>query len=131
MKNKFNQISSFLAFIIWGSWAYFINMDSDNALISALIQGLYSALMSLSIICFVDYFYTLLPKKSIYFILPSILTIMITTILIIIIHFVINTYDILNTITPPIIIAFLFSLYTTLKIKKGTTQCLITNQEDL
>lgn len=111
--NKFKYISSLLAFIIWSIWTYFVNLQSDHVLISSLTQGVYSAVVTLFMISLIQYFYNLLPKNGIYFILPSIFTVTITTILIVCIHLLINTYDVFYTVLPTIFVAFLFSLYTT------------------
>lgn len=112
-------------------WTYFININATNTLTSVLTQGLYSAIMTLCMVCIIDYFYNLLPKKKIYFILPSVFTVFITSGIIIVLHYFIHTYDIFNTVFPTVIVAFLFSLYTTKKIKEGRAKCLMKNQEDL
>lgn len=116
--NKFKYISSLLAFIIWSIWAYFVNLQSDHVLISSMTQGVYSAVVTLFMISLIQYFYNLLPKNRIYFILPSIFTVTITTILIVCIHLLINTYDVFYTVLPTIFVAFLFSLYTTKQLTK-------------
>jgi hypothetical protein len=57
-----------------------------------------------------------LPKKKIYFTVPSIITVAIATLLIVAIHITIHTYNITATVVPTIMVAFLFSLYTTKKL---------------
>lgn len=116
--NKFKYISSLLAFIIWSIWTYFVNLQSDHVLISSMTQGVYSAVVTLFMISLIQYFYNLLPKNGIYFILPSIFTVTIATILIVFIHLLINTYDVFYTVLPTIFVAFLFSLYTTKQLTK-------------
>ncbi|XOB61086.1 hypothetical protein ACMC56_10770 [Campylobacterota bacterium DY0563] len=116
--NKFKYISSLLAFLIWFIWTYFVNLQSEHVLISSMTQGVYSAVVTLFMIYLIQYFCNLLPNNGIYFILPSIFTVTITTILIVFIHLLINTYDVFYTVLPTIFVAFLFSLYTTKQLTK-------------
>jgi hypothetical protein len=109
-----------LAFLIWGSWTYYINYNTPNDLISALVQGIYSAIMTLLIIHLVTYFYNLLPKSNLYFLLPALFTLVITSAIIVSIHLLIKTSNIFYTIAPALTISFLFSLFTTKKISNNS-----------
>lgn len=116
--NKSKYLSAVLAFLIWGSWAYYINYNTPNDLVSAFVQGIYSAVMTLLIIHLVAYFYNLLPKSNFYFLFPAFCTLIITSI-----HLLIKTSNILYTIAPALIISFLFSLFTTKKISNKGSKC--------
>lgn len=111
-----------LAFLIWGSWTYYINYNNPNDIISALVQGIYSAIMTLLIIHLVTFFYNLLPKSNLYFLLPALFTLIITSVIIICLHLLINTSNILYTITPALIVSFIFSVFTTNSLKKNPTK---------
>jgi len=123
--DTYNSISALLAFLLWGGWTYLVNISGDNVHLSALVQGSYSAVMTLAIVCIVHYFYQLLPKGRLFFLLPSVISVTLTTILIVVIHLSIDTYDIFYTVLPTVVVAFVFSLYTTHNIKQGRAQCLL------
>jgi len=115
-EKKYNYISAFLAFLLWGAWAYLVNIDSHNVIVSALSQGIASAIITLIIIKLLVYFYRLFPKNGWFFILPSFVTVGITSSFVVLIHFVVDTENIFYTVLPTVIVAFLFALYTTKKI---------------
>ncbi len=113
---KYNYISAFLAFILWSVWAFFINIDSENVIISALSQGVASFIITLIMIKLLLYFYKIFPKGGCYFILPSLATVGFTSSCVVLIHFMVHTKNIFYTVLPTVIIALLFALYTTKKI---------------
>lgn len=114
----YNYISAILAFILWGTWAYFMNIESSNNLLSATTQGISSFVITLIMIKIIKYFYNLFPKNKFYFIFPSLITVFITSSFVVGIHVFINTQNILITVLPTVIVAFLFALFTTKKISK-------------
>lgn len=113
---KYNYVSAFLAFLLWGAWAYYVNIESHNVLLSALSQGIASAIITLIMIKLLTYFYKLFPKNGWFFILPSLITVGITSSFVVLIHFIVDTKNIFYTVLPTVIVAFLFALYTTKKI---------------
>ncbi len=113
---KYNYISAFLAFLLWSAWAFFINIDSENVIISALSQGVASFIITLIMIKLLVYFYKMFPKGDWYFILPSLVTVGVTSSFVVFIHFMVHTKNIFYTVLPTVIIALLFALYTTKKI---------------
>lgn len=117
---SYNYTSAILAFFLWGTWAYFMNIDSSNNFISAFAQGIASFIITLIMIKIIEYFYYLLPKNKFSFILPSIITVFITSSFVVSIHIYINTQNILITVFPTVIVAFLFALFTTKKISDNT-----------
>jgi hypothetical protein len=117
---SYSSLSAVLAFILWGTWAYIMNIDSNNNLISAFSQGIVSFIITLIIIKIIEYFYNLFPKNKLFFILPSIITISITSSFVVGIHVIVNTQNILFTVFPTVIVAFLFALHTTKKISIQT-----------
>ena len=117
---SYSSLSAVLAFILWGTWAYIMNIDSNNNLISAFSQGIVSFVITLIMIKIIEYFYNLFPKNKLFFILPSIITISITSSFVVGIHVIVNSQNILFTVFPTVIVAFLFALYTTKKISIQT-----------
>ena len=116
--NTHKYFSATVAFLAWGIWTYFINIESDNNLTSAIAQGLFSAVITLLMVYLVEFFYNLFPSKQIYFVLPAIFTVSITASIVVAMHVYINTYDIFNTVFPTVIVSFLFALYTTHAVKR-------------
>lgn len=110
-------ISAILAFLLWALWAYFVNIDSSNRLLSAFGQGIASFIITLIMIRIIEYFYNLLPKNGLYFFLPSLITVFITSSFVVFMHIIIKTSNIFITVLPTVIVALAFSIYTTYKIK--------------
>ena len=115
-EKRYNFISEFLEFVLWSAWAFFINIDSKNVIISALSQGVASFIITFIMIKLLVYFYKMFPKGGWYFILPSLVTVGVTSSFVVLIHFMIHTKNIFYTVLPTVIIALLFALYTTKKI---------------
>ncbi|MFT7088130.1 MAG: hypothetical protein ACJAZX_001585 [Rickettsiales bacterium] len=117
---KFNLLSAFLAFILWGSWAFYVNSDSNyRGLISGLTQGTASFMITLFMVKIVTWFFNFPPSNSATFIIPSLLTICITGSVLFIIHLAIKTPNILYTIYPALTVAFIFGPLATFKLKKS------------
>ncbi len=117
---SYNYTSAILAFVLWGTWAYFMNINSSNSFISAFAQGIASFIITLVMIKIIEYFYDLFPENKFYFILPSVITVFITSSFVIGIHLFINTENIFITVLPTVIVAFIFTLFTTRKISNYT-----------
>ncbi|NOR56032.1 MAG: hypothetical protein GQ531_07465 [Sulfurovum sp.] len=111
--NAHKYFSATLAFLVWGVWTYYINIESSNNLNSAMAQGIFSATATLLMVYLVEYFYSVFPHDKIFFLFPAILSVIIASTLLISMHVYIHTYDVLNTVLPSIIISFFFSVYTT------------------
>jgi hypothetical protein len=115
VNDSFKKFSAFLAFIIWGSWAYFVNHD----VISAFSQGTASFIITLILIYIVTFIFNLLPEnKLIKIIFPAIIAVSITGTFLVIVHLVVDTKEIFYTIFPPISVAFIFCIITALKLSK-------------
>lgn len=97
-----------------------MNIDSDNNLISAFSQGAASFIITLIMIKIIKYFYNLFPERKLFFLLPSIITVSLTSSFLVGIHVIVHTENIFFTVLPTVIVAFLFALYTTRKISTQT-----------
>lgn len=116
INSSFKILSAFLAFCLWGSWAYFINHNIK----SALVQGAASFVITLILIKFVTYLFNILPQSRVKFFLPTFITISLTSSFLIVIHSLAKTQNILFTILPPIIVASIFCFVVTIKLEKNT-----------
>ncbi len=117
---SYKYTSAILAFILWSVWAYFINIESDNNMVSAFAQGASSFFITLMMIKLIEFFYNFFPKNRWFFILPSIVTVGLTSSFVVFIHMWIDTANIFFTVLPTVMVSFLFALYTTRKFKRIT-----------
>ena len=114
----YKYFSAIFAFILWGSWTYYINQNAQTVFISSFSQGLASFIITLIMVDIIAFFYNKFPKEKNYFLFPSIITVFLTSTTITIIHLLVHTENILYTILPNIFVAFIFSLLTTHKLVK-------------
>ena len=118
--NKFNFMSSFLAFFVWGGWAYYVNKGAgDSAVLSAFTQGLYSFIITIIMIYVVTWFYNFLPQMVMKSIFTAICTVLANIVIIFMIHYFIGTENIFKTILPSQIISFIFCLIVCYKLKNA------------
>ncbi|MBS0290711.1 MAG: hypothetical protein JSS07_11835 [Proteobacteria bacterium] len=109
---KYKLISASLAFILWGTWTYYIN-DGTTRISSAFSQGIASLIITFLMVRAVSYFYKKFANGKFRLILPALLTISVTGCCLVSIHYIVGTKYIVLTVLPPLIIAFLFCLFTT------------------
>lgn len=121
VNNSYKLVSAFLALILWGSWAFYVN-EPSNSYVRFLVagaQGLASFTITLIMVKIVTFFYAKLEKNSLQLILPTILTIALSASCLTIIHSVIGAPNILLTISPALSVAFLFCLMTTFQLRRS------------
>lgn len=104
--------------ISWGGWAYYINADSNNALQSALVQGIYSALMTLYMSYSVFFFFKKINRFPLKFIWPTVLTIGHTGLVLVASHIYNNTENVFKTVALPLAVATLYSAFLTDRFQK-------------
>ena len=114
---KYNFLSAFFAFVLWGGWALYIN---SAQVMSGIAQGIASFLITLLIAIAVEKQYRFFKSPVLKLICPPVLTILFTTTCLVIIHHLIHTPQILKTILPASTVAFLFACLTTYKIHKAS-----------
>lgn len=117
---KEKYLSAIMAFILWGSWSYFVNIEDENRFISSFFQGIASFMITLFMVKLIIVFSNLFTNSSIYII--SILTVLATSSIVFIGHLIINTQNIFYTIAPTVIVAFMFSLFISKKYQKSITK---------
>lgn len=111
---RFKLVSAFAAFLLWGGWAYCVNSSStpEARLKSALAQGSASFIITLLMVRFLTYIYQQLPPTPFRLWLPSVITVLCTGSALVLVHVFIGTQHILMTITPALLVAFGFCLFT-------------------
>lgn len=121
---RFNLTSAALAFTLWGGWAYFVNTETavEGAwalpLISGLTQGTGSFVITLFMIRAVTWLYNHLPARSTRLVLPALITVAVTGSCIATAHVLVRTPNIVQTIAPGLTVAFVFSIYTAVKLRR-------------
>lgn len=115
---KEKYISAFLAFILWGTWAYFVNIDDSNRFVSSFFQGLSSFVITLFIVRLITIFNKIFENNSV--ILTAILTVTITSSIVFVGHLLIHTQNIFYTILPTVIVSFIFTVFMAKKVSKLT-----------
>lgn len=104
-----------LAFLLWGSWAAYSNFASgfDKILTIALSQGIASLLTTLVLAYLVasifDFFHHPLAKL----LLPTVFMVSLSSTSLYVIHRLLATPNLVQTIIPPIVVAALYCLYLT------------------
>ncbi|PNK61550.1 hypothetical protein [Psychrobacter sp. FDAARGOS_221] len=114
----FNIISALLAFMLWGSWAYYVNAGAETRLISALTQGFASFCITLVLVRMVTYIFNRLPPSPLRVVLPALLSVSVTGCALILAHTLARTSNIVYTIAPALTVAFIFCVFTALKLQK-------------
>ncbi|WP_228131095.1 hypothetical protein ACNSOO_01075 [Aliarcobacter lanthieri] len=117
MIKKEKYLSAILAFILWSSWTYFVNYEDDNRYISSFFQGVASFLITIFMVQLIIVFNKIFENSSIYTI--ATLTVMVTSSIVYIGHLIINTQNIFYTISPTIIVAFIFSIFIAKRYKES------------
>lgn len=116
---KFHFASAILAALLWGGWSLYINYSPEQgqqALLSGVVQGTCSFMITLLIgrllECQFNFFATPLFKV----VLPPLLTVLLTGSGLVLIHHLINTPNILKTVTPALSVALLFAFFSNFKL---------------
>ncbi len=119
---KFRFLSSSIAFILWGGWAFFINqVDALQAgVISGVTQGTASFLITLFLVHAVTHLYHYFNHAIAKLLFPAIVTVSLTGSCLLFIHYLAQTPHIVLTILPAITVAFSFCLFTSYKLHKSS-----------
>lgn len=120
MKNEkiYRIVSIAGAFLLWSSWAYFINESTlQQRILSAVAQGTLSALATSLMIKSLK---SLSATFNI-FIIPSLIVTLFTTVAGITIHTLIDTPHIFRTLLPAVSVAFIYSLLTSYQFHKNVS----------
>lgn len=112
--------SALAAFLLWGGWAWYVNgADSEwNTLLAALAQGTSSFLITLVLVALVTRLYNAFEHPFARLWLPALVLVVLSSSLLLLVHLWVGTEELLYTILPPSTVAFMFSLFTTIKMHK-------------
>lgn len=116
---RYNFVAAGFAFILWSLWSFYINSsaaDFHTGLISGLVQGLCSFLITLLMSYLIEWQFNLYSAALVKLFLPPLLTVVITGSILVLVHHLIHTPDILSTVAPALTVALLFAGLTNLKL---------------
>lgn len=111
-----------MAFTLWGAWAFWVNSDAageggwSSPLSSGLTQGGGSFIITLIMVRAVTWLFHHLPARSTRLVLPALITVAVTGSCLATAHTLVGTPHIVRTIAPAISVAFLFNVYTAVKL---------------
>ncbi len=119
---RFNLISAFLAFLLWGGWAFYVNGMGGitTRLVSGVTQGTASFIITLVMVRAITWLFHHLPTNPLCLISPAVITVSCTGSCLAFVHYLVGTPRIVQTISPALTVAFIFCFYTTLKIQKAS-----------
>lgn len=117
---RYEFLSAIMAFIIWGGWAFYVNGGSrfETRLISGFAQGTASLIITLIMVRMVTEIFNRLPDNSLRLVLPAMITVCITGSGLTLVHALVGTPRIVTTIMPALSVAFVFCVFTALKLHR-------------
>jgi hypothetical protein len=115
--------SALMALLLWGSWAWYVNgADSEwHTLLSAIAQGSSSFLITLGLVALVTRLYNHFEHPLARVWLPAVIVTTFSSSVLFVVHLGVGTQQIIQTILPPSTVAFLFCLFTSVKMQKNNT----------
>jgi hypothetical protein len=122
---RYNLTSAALAFLLWGTWAYYVNAETvvdrgqASPLLSGLTQGTGSFVITLVMVRAVAWLYSHLSLPAVRLVLPALIVVSITGSCLATAHSLVGTANIVRTIAPALSVAFVFNIYTALKLRRG------------
>lgn len=117
---NYNVLSAIFACLLWGSWSFYINAESgfNVGLIAAITQGVSSFLITLFMTYLIEKQFNAYPKKWAKLFAPPICTVLFTGTCLVLAHFIMNTPNIIKTVTPALCVATIFAFFTNFKLYK-------------
>jgi hypothetical protein len=116
--HRYNLVSAILAFLLWGGWAFLVNgqYGLTTRLVSGVTQGVASFVITLIMVRAVIWLYHQMPRNVLRVLLPPTITVSCSGSCLAMVHYLVGTPRIVQTITPALTVAFAFCLYTALKV---------------
>jgi hypothetical protein len=121
---RFNLISAVLAFVLWGGWAFHVNRGAVTGSlgaepwVSGLIQGSGSFLITLLMVRAIAWLYARMSHLPFGLVLPAVIVVLVTGSCLAAAHVLAGTAHIVATIAPALGVAFVFNVYTAMKLQR-------------
>lgn len=106
---------------MWSLWAYFVNVGkgASSLYLYAIVQGVFSFAMTLVIVRVLQYFWLKMQGYPLADLAPVILTVFLTGLILVLIHILIATPNLIGTVIAPLTVSFLFCIFTVKKLKSS------------
>ena len=120
---RYRVTSASLAFVTWGSWAYFVNSQSHVAgkaspVVSAIIHGAGSCMVTLIMMQSVTWLYQKFQQHRFRLFIPAAITTTVTGSCMTTAHYLAETANLPATIIPGVLVAFCFNVVTALNLSQ-------------
>ncbi len=111
-------ISALVAGVIWGAWAYYVNIDSERVFISATAQFFSSAIVTvlMSIIVLRTQAQFKAPFNRV--LMPAVVSSIFAILILVTFHSIAKTPKLLVTILAPAIVGFVYSLFYSYQVNR-------------
>ncbi len=108
------------AFVIWGGWAFYANVHAGNwiAMVAAVAQGAFSLLMTFVMGYLTSYLYACFTRPVFKLLLPAFFILLLACCFLSILHYSVGTPAILKTISPALLVGFLFCGFKTMQLHR-------------
>ncbi|MFY9253259.1 MAG: hypothetical protein WAO83_07380 [Fuerstiella sp.] len=124
---RYRVTSASLAFVTWGSWAYFVNSQAHVAgkaspLVSAIIHGAGSCMVTLIMMQSVTWLYQKFQHHRFRLFIPAAITTSVTASCMTTAHYLAETANLPATIIPGVVVAFCFNVVTAMNLQQRQTR---------
>ncbi|WP_228146050.1 hypothetical protein [Acinetobacter sp. ANC 4558] len=112
-------MSATLAFLLWGTWSFYINFHQGSlqeGIVSGLAQGISSFIITLFMTYLIEKQFNFYHHKVLKLLLPPLCTVLLTGSCLLIVHHIVQTPNILKTVTPALTVALCFAFFTNFKL---------------
>lgn len=118
--NLYRYSAATQGFILWSAWAFYINSNVSlhTGIKAGVVQGVFSFISTLLVISILTKLVNYFERPSLKIIIPPCLMVLMLSTVVITIHTIAKTPEIVKTIAPSLIIAALFCSFTTYKLTK-------------
>jgi len=104
-------ISALVAGLLWGSWAFYVNASASNVWVSAFVQFISSMLMTGVMSWLVVKTQSIFSGRLLRVVLPAVIASSAAVVILLILHTIASTENILPTILSPALVGFLYCLF--------------------
>ena len=120
ISHQYRLVTATGAFFVWGGWAFWVNRvpDIQHGYVSGITQGMASFVITLLMVESVRLIALRVPPAYQLW-LPPLLTASVNGVVLLVVHSLAKTPNILATIAAPLAVAFCFCLFTSYKIYAG------------
>ena len=120
----FDLISAGLGFLVFGSWAFYVNRAGASPLVSGVTQGTGSFLLTLAMVRAVAWLYHRMShfRSGLDLVLPAAIIVSVSGTCLASAHTLVGTPNIIKTISPALSVALFFNIFTATKLRRARSK---------